>query len=93
MTGLVLLLGRYDGGIAHWRIVHWTGTRSYAIYLVHTLILYRVYENVVPYTGSTGAVIAFFLATAAVSEVVYRWVEVPAATWLNGRFRSAPVRA
>ncbi|WP_338893564.1 acyltransferase [Rhodococcus sovatensis] len=93
VTGLVLLLGRYDGRIAHWRVVHWTGTRSYAIYLVHTLILYRVYENVVPYTGPTGAVLAFFLVTAAVSEVVYRWVEVPAATWLNGRFRSAPVRA
>ncbi len=93
VTGLVLLLGRYDGRIAHWRIVHWTGTRSYAIYLVHTLILYRVYENVVPYTGPTGAVLAFLLVTAAVSEAVYRWVEVPAATWLNGRFRRAPVRS
>lgn len=87
VTGLVLLLARYDGRIAHWAIVRWTGTRSYAIYLVHTLVLYRVYENVVPYTGPTGAVVAFLVATAAVSEIVYRWVETPAARWLGARLR------
>ncbi|MDJ0394353.1 acyltransferase [Rhodococcus sp. G-MC3] len=88
VTGLVLLLGRYDGRVAHWAFIRWTGTRSYAIYLVHTLILYRVYENVVPYTGPTGAVVAFVVVTAVVSEIIYRWVETPAATWLNSRFRS-----
>ena len=88
VTGLVLLLGRYDGRIGNLWIVRWTGTRSYAIYLVHTLILYRVYENVVPYTGPTGAVLAFVLVTAGVSEAVYRWVETPAATWLNSRLRT-----
>ncbi|SNT26781.1 acyltransferase family protein [Rhodococcoides kyotonense] len=87
VTGLVLLLSRYDGRVAQWEIVRWTGTRSYAIYLVHTLILYRVYENVVPYTGPTGAVVAFVVVTALVSEAVYRWVETPAARWLNGRLR------
>lgn len=98
VAGMVLLLGRYDGRIAHWELVRWTSTRSYAIYLVHTLILYRVYENVVPLTGPTGAVIVFLGVTALVSEAVYRWVEVPAARWLNVRFRSgrssgAPVKA
>ncbi|ORI25146.1 acyltransferase [Rhodococcus sp. 1168] len=88
VAGTVLLLGRYDGRIAHWELVRWTSTRSYAIYLVHTLILYRVYENVVPLTGPTGAVIVFVGVTAVVSEMVYRWVEVPAARWLNMRFRS-----
>ncbi|MET4047285.1 peptidoglycan/LPS O-acetylase OafA/YrhL [Rhodococcus sp. UYP5] len=88
VAGTVLLLGRYDGRIAHWELVRWTSTRSYAIYLVHTLILYRVYENVVPLTGPTGAVLVFLGVTAVVSEVVYRWVEVPAARWLNMRFRS-----
>lgn len=91
VTGLVLVLGKYDGRAAGLWIVRWTGTRSYAIYLVHTLILYRVYENVVPYTGPTGAVLAFVLVTAAVSEALYRWVEKPTATWLNGRLRR-PVR-
>lgn len=92
VTGLVLILGRYDGRIAHWGFIRWTGTRSYAIYLVHTLILYRVYEHVVPYTGPTGAVVAFLAVTAVVSEIIYRWVETPAATWLNRRLRR-PVRA
>ncbi len=86
-TGLVLLLGRYSGRLSNSRIVRWTGTRSYAIYLVHTLILYRVYEHVVPITGPTGAVVAFLIVTAAVSEAMYRWIETPAARWLNGRFR------
>ncbi len=88
VTGLVLILGRYDGRVAQWSFIRWTGTRSYAIYLVHTLILYRVYEHVVPYTGPTGAVVAFLAVTAVVSEIVYRWVETPAATWLNRRFLS-----
>lgn len=92
VTSMVLLLARYDGWFARLEIVRWTGTRSYAIYLVHTLILYRVYENVVPITGPTGAVVAFVLVTAAVSEIVYRWVETPAARWLNDKFRR-PVRA
>ncbi|MBY6411795.1 acyltransferase [Rhodococcus sp. BP-252] len=87
VTGLVLVLARYDGRVAQWEVVRWIGTRSYAIYLVHTLILYRVYENVVPITGPTGAVVAFVAVTAVVSEAVYRWVETPAARWLNGRLR------
>ena len=88
VAAMVLLLGRYDGRAAHWSIIRWTGTRSYAIYLLHTLILYRVFQFVVPYTGPTGAVIAFVAVTAVASEILYRWVETPAARWLNGRFRS-----
>ena len=87
VTALVLALGRYRGRPTRWAVVRWTATRSYAIYLVHTLILYRVYENTVEYLGRTGAVIAFLLVTAAVSEVLYRWVEVPAARWIGDRTR------
>lgn len=57
--------------------MRWTATRSYAIYLVHTLILYRVYEHTVGSFGETGAVIAFLVVTALVSEAMYRWVESP----------------
>lgn len=88
VTGMVLLLGRYDGRAANGVIIRWTGTRSYAIYLLHTLILYRVYQLVVPYAGPTGAVVAFMAVTAVASEIVYRWVETPAARWLNAKFRS-----
>ena len=37
--------------------------------------------------GRTGAVNAFLVVTAAVSDVLYRWVEVPAARWLSERTR------
>ncbi|MGF7124838.1 acyltransferase family protein [Rhodococcus sp. BE178] len=85
VTACVVLLGRYRGRPTRWSVIRWTATRSYAIYLVHTLILYRVYENAVGPLGRTGAVIAFLAVTALVSEVLYRWVEVPAARWLSSR--------
>ncbi|QCQ94054.1 acyltransferase family protein [Rhodococcus sp. SGAir0479] len=88
VTALVLVLGRYRGRPTRWSVVRWTATRSYAIYLVHTLILYRVYENTVGSLGRTGAVLVFLAVTAAVSELLYRGVEVPAARWIAGRTRS-----
>lgn len=87
VTALVLVLGRYRGRPTQWAPIRWTATRSYAIYLVHTLLLYRVYENTVGTLGRTGAVIAFLVVTAAVSEALYRWVEVPAARWIGRRTR------
>jgi len=51
------------------------GTRSYAIYLLHTLILYRVFEFCAGWLGTTGAIIAFLAVTAAASEVAFRVVE------------------
>ncbi|RZK95289.1 MAG: acyltransferase [Rhodococcus sp. (in: high G+C Gram-positive bacteria)] len=85
VTACVVLVGRYDGPAAHWAVVRWTATRSYAIYLVHTLILYRVYEHTVGSFGETGAVIAFLVVTALVAEALYRWVEVPATRWVTAR--------
>ncbi len=87
VTALVFVLGRYSGRPTRWSVIRWTATRSYAIYLVHTLILYRVYEHAVGPLGRTGAVIAFLIVTAAVSETIYRCVEVPAARWLAARTR------
>ncbi|PTR22525.1 peptidoglycan/LPS O-acetylase OafA/YrhL [Rhodococcus sp. OK519] len=87
VTVLVVALGRWRGSPTRWAVIRWTATRSYAIYLVHTLILYRVYENAVGPLGRTGAVVVFLVVTALVSEVLYRWVEVPAARWLTGRTR------
>ena len=81
--------------------MRWIATRSYAIYLLHTLILYRVYENTVGSFGKTGAVLAFLLVTALASEVLYRFVEVPAALvgdlaariWSTGRRPPEPSAA
>ncbi|WP_124392088.1 acyltransferase [Rhodococcus wratislaviensis] len=93
VTACVVLVGRYDGPAAHWAVVRWTATRSYAIYLVHTLILYRVYEHTVGSFGETGAVIAFLVVTALVSEALYRWVEVPATGWVTARAERMRMRS
>ncbi|GGF90678.1 hypothetical protein GCM10007304_00740 [Rhodococcoides trifolii] len=79
IAGTVLLLARYDGRPARSRVVHWLATRSYTIYLVHTLILYRAYALLAPHVGSTVAVAVFLLITGVVADAMYRWVEVPAA--------------
>ncbi len=83
VTATVVLLARYDGRLARSRVVYWTATRSFAIYLVHTLVLYRVYENTVGHLGRTGAVLAFAVVCGLVSEALYRFVEVPAGRWIT----------
>jgi peptidoglycan/LPS O-acetylase OafA/YrhL len=82
---LVLTLANWNGPTTRSALVHWVGTRSYAIYLVHTLILYKVYQLTVGWVGKTGAVIAFLAVTAAAAEFGYRWIEVPAGRWLAER--------
>ncbi|MCZ4567120.1 acyltransferase family protein [Rhodococcus erythropolis] len=93
VAAAVVLIGRYDGVPTRWSVVKWLSTRSYIIYLVHTLILYRVVENTVLYVGPTLAFALFLLATAAVAEIGYRWVELPGAravtAWRNSRSRVA----
>ncbi|MFC4606160.1 acyltransferase family protein [Rhodococcus kronopolitis] len=77
VTAAVLALARYSGPVGRWSAVRWVATRSYAIYLLHTLILYRVFQLTVDSVGTTGAVLAFLVVTAAASELMYRFVEVP----------------
>ena len=94
ITGTVLILARYDGPITRWPVVHWIGTRSYAIYLIHTLVLYRIYATVEPHLGPSAAVLAFLAGTAILAEIMYRWIELPAArrissTYAHLRARSA----
>lgn len=83
VTAAVLALARFDGAAGRWPVVRWVATRSYAIYLLHTLILYRVYELTVGHVGKTGAVLAFLLVTALASEAMYRFVEVPGGRWVG----------
>jgi peptidoglycan/LPS O-acetylase OafA/YrhL len=75
--------------------VRWVGTRSYAIYLLHTLILYRVFELSVDWFGTTGAVLVFLVVTGLAAEIAYRAVEVPAGRWITARLnrRAERVRA
>jgi hypothetical protein len=61
------------------------GTRSYPIYLVHTLILYKIYQLTVGPLGKTGAIVVFVLVTCTIAEICYRFVEVPAGRWISQR--------
>ena len=86
VTGTVLLLARSDGPITRLAVVRWIGTRSYAIYLIHTLVLYRIYATVEPHLGPSAAVLAFLAGTAALSEIMYRWIELPAARRISATY-------
>lgn len=83
----VLLLAGRDGLIARSAVVNWIGTRSYPIYLVHTLILYRLFSSTVGWLGKTGAIALFVAVTVLVSEAAYRWIEVPAGRWISLRVK------
>lgn len=93
ITGIVLILARYDGPITRWPVVHWIGTRSYAIYLIHTLVLYRIYATVEPHLGPSAAVLAFLAGTAALAEIMYRWIELPAARHISSTYARLRARS
>ena len=85
VVGTVLLLSARNGFVARSAIVRWIATRSYAIYLLQTLVLYRVYDETVQVVGKTGAIVAFLVVTGLVSEAGYRWIEVPCARLITKR--------
>lgn len=88
VAGLVMVVGRYQGPINDWAPVRWLSTRSYGIYLLHTLMLYSIYNLAAPYVGKTGAVIVFLGALFIAVEVFYRWIEQPAGRWVGRKAKS-----
>ena len=92
VTGVVLLLATHGGPVARLRAIKWLSTRSYAIYLVHTLVLYKTFELTVGFFGKTGAIVCFLVITGLLSEALYRWVEVPSARWITGKYRDRSER-
>ncbi|MGB6179720.1 MAG: acyltransferase [Rhodococcus sp. (in: high G+C Gram-positive bacteria)] len=88
----VVFVARTDTAFGRSRVVHWMATRSYTIYLVHTLVLYRIYSLVEPHLGPTAAVAVFAAVTFVLSDVIYRYVETPAARWIASHWSgSRPV--
>lgn len=82
----VVLVARYDGRFARSAVVSWVATRSYCIYLTHTLVMYRIYENTVGLVGTTAAIVLLLIGCGLVAEALYRSVEVPAAHWIKSRW-------
>ncbi|MCJ0979125.1 acyltransferase [Rhodococcus sp. ARC_M12] len=93
ITVAVVLLARYSGSITRWPLVHWLGTRSYAIYLLHTLVLYRTYNMVQPSLGTSAAVLVFLAITAVLAEITYRWIELPAARHISATYARLRARS
>ncbi len=93
VTGTVLILARHNGPITRWPLIRWIGTRSYAIYLIHTLVLYRIYAAVEPHFGPSAAVLTFLACTAALAEIMYRWIELPATRRINATYRRLRARS
>jgi peptidoglycan/LPS O-acetylase OafA/YrhL len=68
--------------------------RGYSVYLVHWMVL-TVFSNLIDngVMGMTAAILAFLLATAAVSWATHRWIEVPGMALANLRIRRKPAAA
>ncbi|WP_084611762.1 acyltransferase family protein [Tomitella biformata] len=88
VTGLVMVVGKYRGRLNDWGPVHWLSSRSFGIYLLHTLMLYSIFNFTEPYLGTTGAVLAFLLVLFVLVEAFYRWIEQPAGRWIGRRTKN-----
>lgn len=88
VSGLVLVVGKYQGRLNDWGPVHWLSSRSYGIYLLHTLMLYSIFNFAEPYLGTTGAVVAFLIVLFVAVEGFYRWIEQPAGRWVGRRTKN-----
>lgn len=88
VTGLVMSVGQYKGRINDWAPVHWLSSRSFGIYLLHTLMLYSIFNWAAPHVGTTGAVLVFLAALFLAVEAFYRWVEQPAGRWVGRKTRN-----
>lgn len=91
---LLLLMMRVNGPLSRSRFIKEWSRRTYAIYLVHLMCLYPVMDVLVPRIGPELAVLIGLAVLAVVSDLLHRFVEMPADRWLRARRRTkAPTRA
>ncbi|MBW4719534.1 acyltransferase family protein [Saccharothrix obliqua] len=75
---LTVLLVSMDGPVCRSPFVRGWAKRTYAVYLVHIPAMYPLLGLLTPLVGPTLATVAGLAAVAAVTEVLHRFVEVPA---------------
>ncbi|GAB2991323.1 acyltransferase [Amycolatopsis acidiphila] len=85
VTAVVLLMMRANGRISRSKVIAGWSRRTYAIYLVHLACLYPLMNALVPRVGPELAVLAGLAATALVSDLLHRFVEMPAERFLRTR--------
>ncbi|TNC29725.1 acyltransferase [Amycolatopsis alkalitolerans] len=87
VTAVVLLMMRANGRVSRSRVIAGWSRRTYAIYLVHLACMYPLMNLLVPRVGPELGVLAGLAAAAFVSEVLHRFVEMPAERFLRSRRR------
>jgi len=90
VTAAVLLMMRMNGRISRSKVIKEWSSRTYAIYLVHLACLYPLMNLLVPRVGPEIAVLAGLATTALVSDLVHRFIEMPADRFLRSRRRRPP---
>lgn len=85
VTAVVLLMMRNAGPISRSKVVAGWSRRTYSIYLVHMACLYPLMNALVPRIGPELAVLAGLATTVVVSDVLHRFVEMPAERFLRAR--------
>lgn len=79
MAALVWLAAGRQGWLSG-RVAHWSGERSYGIYLWHLPILMLLKARL-PDLGLAASILAALTLTALAAEISYRLVERPAMRW------------
>ncbi|MEJ2852524.1 MULTISPECIES: acyltransferase family protein [unclassified Saccharothrix] len=75
---VTVLLVRMDGPVCRSAFVKAWAKRTYAVYLVHMLAMYPLFELLVPHVDGTLLVVLGLVSVALLTEVAHRFVEAPA---------------
>lgn len=80
---VTIALVTVSGPVSRSRIVKSWAKRTYAVYLVHQVAMYPLYDALMPHLNPTLVVLLGVAAVALLSEALHRWVEMP----VNNAFR------
>ncbi|MEU7480174.1 acyltransferase [Lentzea sp. NPDC042327] len=93
---LVLVMMYVGGPVTKSAFVKAWSARTYAIYLIHPVCIYPTLAALAPQIGNVPALLVALLLTAAVTEVLHRYVEMAVhrriRRWEKKRSTSAPAR-